>query len=449
VSSGWLIVLGLVVLYVVFLVWLVQTGRMQKWNLSLMLGFALMVRTQRGKDTIEALSRPKRFWNFFGDVGTVVTLVLMLLITVFFLYSAWFALQPDSGLSAPGPAEVVIIPGVTPFVPLWYGLIALIVTLIVHEGGHGVLARANGMRLKSLGLLFAVVPIGAFVEPDEDDLKAAPRRARLRVFGAGPGVNLTVAAASLAAFALLVGSLTVHAGVLVAGVTPEAPAATGGMEAGDIIVSGDGTAFPDWEDFRAFMDEKSPGDDVNFQMRDGREVAVTLGSRWEYQSPETQQEIAEEDPQLAEDLQEEAFLGVAPIRRTDMAFLGDPLGGGGVNFLKLVSLPIGEIRGLPWLSTYLPAFHEEPFEPAVFWPLALLMFWVFWINLMVGLTNVLPLGPLDGGHIFRDAFGGLVGKLRPRLETARRDRIVSRTASALSLILLGALLLQIFAPRFV
>ena len=45
--QGTLIALGLLAAYIAFVVWLVQSGRLQKWNLSLMLGIVLMVRTQR------------------------------------------------------------------------------------------------------------------------------------------------------------------------------------------------------------------------------------------------------------------------------------------------------------------------------------------------------------------------------------------------------------------
>ncbi|HET6398832.1 MAG TPA: site-2 protease family protein, partial [Candidatus Thermoplasmatota archaeon] len=198
--NGWLVTLALVAAYVTFVVWLIQTGRLRRWNLSLMLGIILMVRTQRGKGALEVLARPKRLWNVLGDFGILLTLTGMLLMTLLFLWSVWFALQPDSGVQPLGASEILVIPGVNPFVPLWYGILALILTLVVHEGGHGILARANNMRVKSLGLLFAVVPIGAFVEPDEEDLNSSTRRNRLRVFAAGPLLNLIFAALFLGLF---------------------------------------------------------------------------------------------------------------------------------------------------------------------------------------------------------------------------------------------------------
>lgn len=466
-STGWLIALGLVVLYVLFVFWIVQTGRMQKWNLSLMLGFALMVRTQRGKGLIEVIARPKRLWNFMGDVGTVLTILGMVAMTVLFMLTLAISLDPGSGVEALGASEILVIPGVNPFVPLWYGLIALAITLVVHEGGHGILARANGMRVKSLGLLIAVVPIGAFVEPDEDDLKASSRRKRLRVFSAGPGINLSTAALCLTAFALLMGSVAPTPGVHVAITVKDAPADLAGLEPGDILTSVDGQAVADWEAFTQVMEVHAPGDTLAVGLEDGRQLDVVLSSYWDELGADVQESVQREEPaamalcrgrldpdpvsgaECAERLQQQAFLGVRPLLPSDTAFAAHPFTGNGRGLLTLVSLPIGEVRGQPFLSVYLPAFHEAPFEPAIFWPLVTLLFWVFWINLMVGLTNILPMLPLDGGHIFRDVAGGALEKLRPAMDPARRDKVVGRMAGFVSLVILAAFILQIIGPRLV
>ncbi|MEA3144405.1 MAG: hypothetical protein QOG31_1729 [Thermoplasmata archaeon] len=465
--QGLYIALGLLGLYIAFVVWLVQTGRLQKWNLSLMLGIVLLVRTQRGKGVLDFLARPKRLWNAFADLGTVMTLAGMVLMTVVFGWSVWFSLQPNSGVQPLGASEILVIPGVNPFVPLWYGLVALIITLVVHEGGHGVLARANGMRVKSMGLLVAVLPIGAFVEPDDEDLRLAPRRRRLRVFAAGPAVNITLAVLCLAGFSAMVGAATPAPGVHVANVIEGAPAARSGIAAGAVITSFNGTPIPDWPALSARLNASAPGQQVTVGLRDGTLHTATLDSRWNGYSQPQREAIVTADAYgvaechrrfgpagpvggpCAEALQKSAYLGFYQFTPEDLRFLAHPFTSGMIGFLSLTSLPIGEVRGEPVLSTYLPAFHDAPWAPAIYWPLTLVVFWVFWINLMVGLTNILPMLPLDGGHIFRDAVGGLVQKLRPAMEAAKRERFVSWTAGAMSLLILGAFILQIFGPRLV
>lgn len=447
--QGLLIALALVAAYVGFVVWLVSTGRLRRWNLSLMLGVVLMVRTQRGKGLIDALARPKRFWNLFADLGIALTLAGMVLMTVVFAWSVWFSLQPNSGIEPLGANEILVIPGVNPFVPLWYGLLALIITLVVHEGGHGILARANAMRVKSLGLLIAVLPVGAFVEPDDEDLRMAPRRRRLRVFAAGPMTNLTFAVVALVGFGAMLGAAANVPGAHVASVVKDAPAQRAGLAAGSVVVAADGKATLDWGTLVTVLNAHKPGDQVTLTLRDGSQHAATLASRWDVLTPQEQERQTAENATKAELLQHQSFLGVRPLLPEDTRFLAHPFTSGLTGFLALVSLPIGEVRGQPVLSTYLPAFNDAPWSPALYWPLALVLFWVFWINLMVGLTNILPMLPLDGGHIFRDAVGGLIQRLRPNLEAARLERLVGWLAGAMSLLILGAFILQVLGPRLV
>jgi membrane-associated protease RseP (regulator of RpoE activity) len=140
---------------------------------------------------------------------------------------------------------------------------------------------------------------------------------------------------------------------------------------------------------------------------------------------------------------------VTPLLPQHTRFFADPLSGGGSGLLVLTSLPIAEVRGQPFLSTYLPEFHEAPFNPAVFWVLVNLVFWVFWISLMLGLTNILPMLPLDGGHVFRDVAASVMERLRPGLDPALRERYVGWTAGTMSILILVTFLLQIFGPHLV
>ena len=68
------------------------------------------------------------------------------------------------------PRNIFLIPGVNEFIPFTWGVIALIVTLVVHEFSHAILCRVEGIRVKSMGILYALVPIGGFAEPDDEQL---------------------------------------------------------------------------------------------------------------------------------------------------------------------------------------------------------------------------------------------------------------------------------------
>jgi membrane-associated protease RseP (regulator of RpoE activity) len=87
---------------------------------------------------------------------------------------------------------MLVIPGVT--IPFWYGIIGLITVLVVHEFAHGILARSENVAIKSMGaILVTIIPIGAFVEPDEEELKAKDRMPRMRVYAAGSFANILLA----------------------------------------------------------------------------------------------------------------------------------------------------------------------------------------------------------------------------------------------------------------
>jgi len=76
----------------------------------------------------------------------------------------------------------------TPFylqIPL-YALISLVVIIIIHEAFHGILCRLEKIKLKSYGLLFlGLIPMGAFVEPDEEDLNKKKSLQKNKMYAAG------------------------------------------------------------------------------------------------------------------------------------------------------------------------------------------------------------------------------------------------------------------------
>ncbi len=113
----------------------------------------------------------------------------------------------------PCPGVVPIIPGVqmpnvpsffTPPVSVWG---AFILILVVHEFSHGALMKRAKIKIKSVGIaLFGLLPIGAFVEPDERELKNLPEREQLRIYAIGPASNVysmvvLIALVSLASYA--------------------------------------------------------------------------------------------------------------------------------------------------------------------------------------------------------------------------------------------------------
>ncbi len=106
----------------------------------------------------------------------------------------------------PCPGIAPIIPGVqipnvpsflTPPIYVWG---AFLVILVVHEFSHGALMKRTKVKIKNVGLvLLGVLPVGAFVEPDEKQLRKVSERKQLRVYAIGPASNIY----SLAVFLVL------------------------------------------------------------------------------------------------------------------------------------------------------------------------------------------------------------------------------------------------------
>lgn len=96
---------------------------------------------------------------------------------------------PGVGLVIPG----VKIPKSNFFIP-WYGWIILIIAAFIHEFCHGIMLRVAKVKLKSVGvILFGILPLGAFVEPDEEQLKKIDKRKVTKMYAAGPASNLFLA----------------------------------------------------------------------------------------------------------------------------------------------------------------------------------------------------------------------------------------------------------------
>jgi membrane-associated protease RseP (regulator of RpoE activity) len=101
------------------------------------------------------------------------------------------------------------VPGVNDFMPVAaapYVVAALVVATVAHEAGHALACRRANVGVEEWGvaLLFGVVPIAAYVLPDET-IDDASVRANLRMYSVGVFHNLVVAVGALA---VLFSSLT-------------------------------------------------------------------------------------------------------------------------------------------------------------------------------------------------------------------------------------------------
>ena len=196
--------------------------------------------TQRGKAVLTRLARPKRFWRAWGNLGVGAALVVMVGSFLLVAFSAYQAVVDPQPSALNEPRNALAIPGVNDFLPLSVApeiVFGLLLALVVHEGGHGLFCRVEDIDIESMGLaLLAVIPIGAFVEPDESELLRSNRGAQVRMYAAGVTNNFALAfVALLVLFGPVAGAIAVVDGYHVGGTFEETPAAQAGIESGDVI----------------------------------------------------------------------------------------------------------------------------------------------------------------------------------------------------------------------
>ena len=201
--------------------------------------------TQRGKDVLTWLARPTRFWRAWGNLGVGAGLVVMAGSFILVVFSAYQAVVNPQPSALNEPRNALAIPGVNDFLPLSVApeiVLGLVLGLVVHEGGHGLFCRVEGIGIKSMGLaMLAVLPIGAFVEPDEDELLRADRGVQARMYAAGVTNNFALSfVALLLLFGPIAGSIAVVDGAPVGGALPGSAANESGIDSGDVITGIDG-----------------------------------------------------------------------------------------------------------------------------------------------------------------------------------------------------------------
>jgi membrane-associated protease RseP (regulator of RpoE activity) len=242
-------------------------------------GPLMTIHTGRGRAFLNWLATPKRAWRALANIGVGIALVTMIGTFVMLIIQSVTIIQsPPTETVLQNPRNALVIPGVNEFLPLSVApeiIIGLLVGLVVHEGGHGLLCRVENIDIDSMGVvLFALLPIGAFVEPDDESANTASRGAQTRMFAAGVLNNLLITAL---VFGLLFGpvgsAIAVAPGAPVGGVYPGGAADLADINQGDRIVAIDGTEIESDETLSQALAEID-AETVSVTLASGEEVMV-------------------------------------------------------------------------------------------------------------------------------------------------------------------------------
>ena len=227
----------------------------------------------------DAFIRFRTFLRIYGTLGVVMVVLVSVLMTVMLFYSVQHIVVQRPPLTAANePKNVLAIPGVNDFIPftfaVWFGLI---VTMVVHESGHAVLCRVEGIRVRAMGVLLAVVPVGAYVEPDEEDQENTKGLSRMRMFGAGITNNILLGLACFALLVFLLGFAVPLSTPLVHGVYIDSPAYTAGLPPNSVIQDVNGISVTTRDDVARILNSTRPGDPVRLLVENnGQLMPYTL-----------------------------------------------------------------------------------------------------------------------------------------------------------------------------
>ena len=346
-------------------------------------GIVFIRRTERGKAFIDRIAnKHKKFWSGFSKIGVVVSIPVIIFVSFFLIFNAFQILsgQVKEGIRLVLPwavGQASTQPGVL-LLPWWVWVIGIASVIIPHELMHGIVCRLRKIRIQSIGwLILAVIP-GAFVEPDEAQLKKSKRSTKIMVYAAGGFGNFVFAAIIWFIMFLLISSAYVQAGIYPSAAIIGYPAAQQNLSGAIIGINGIPTPF-----------EKNLSDAL---------MKIPIGSNVTLQTTTASYNITTvQHPLIAN----KSYLGTA--------------------------------------GPYEPYYKVAPQYQSVSGVvegLRTLLFWIFFLNLGIGLVNLLPIKPLDGGLIFEE----IVGKFTTKTKT---------TVSLVSSFFLVILIFNLIGPIFI
>ena len=446
IIEGLLIFVTIIIVYFVIVKFLIKKGSLKKFNIS-PYGPALLLRTNKGKKFLTKVARRKRFWKAFGSFSVVFCFITMMLMVFVLIINAWAVMgfTAEEKEIMPGPEIVLVLPGINPIIPLeyiGYIILSLVIAIIVHEFSHGILALASNIKVKSLGILYLIVPIGAFCEPDEEELKKVRTIKRMRVYGAGPLSNFVVAfiCIILLSFVLMPAVETAADGIAIISVAEDSPADVNGFKTGMIIKKMNNTTVQSFDDYFHFINSTKSNQsvEISYYWYGHKTKTVVLSDKYEeYKKRGVVNNISNMG---------KGYFGISPINSEGfLPVLKNPFKSFD-HLLIFYILPLfGYFQGYnpivaPFTESYVINGPLGFIPSDVFWIIVNALYWILWLNLAVGLFNVLPMIPLDGGFLFNDAVGSFIKKIRKDITNEKKDKIVKNVSLIISLLILLAII---------
>ena len=330
---------------------------------------------------------------------------------------------------------VLALLGWLAFVNVWMFVFAIgiVISVFLHETGHFVTARMTGMKATQFFLGFGprlwsfkrgeteygarALPIGAFVRiigmnnldevPPHDEgrtYRQATFPRRMLVISAGSIMHILIAVLLLFTIYAAKGELVEAPGATVQAVSAGGPAANAGIRDGDTILSVDGTAVNDADDLGGAVRAHQPGDAVSIVLeRDGarQTLDVGLGSNTTQGDPNFGSALLGVTSHGATEWQSMGIGEAVTSGVTDVWPLAWDSAAGVVKVLNPVNIvdhlsdenadPMTRPTTVVGVTQFSGSIGDEEGILGILFLLA-------GLNVFVGIFNMFPLLPLDGGH---------------------------------------------------
>ncbi len=317
---------------------------------KLPLVYIVLMRTKIGIKLMEKLgAKYREIIKFLGYCG--VGFGFFGLIFVFFslfqnIYIIFTQPQATAGVQLALPG--LSLPGVG-VLTFWYWIISIFVLAVVHEFSHGIVAASHNLKVKNsgpaiFGILIPFIP-AAYVEPDEKDLVKREDIVQYSIYAAGPMSNVVLGILLFIVLGLIF--------------VPVEKASSD--EIGFSFIAND-EKYPAYEFFRErIVLNKINGEKINnaqefidyMQFVESGEEIIFANGENEYKIN------AAENPSNSR----KGYIGVSDIRNER-------------------------------------AWQNSLFEGIFKW-LRDLFKWMALLNIFIGIANLLPIGPVDGGQMLR------------------------------------------------
>jgi membrane-associated protease RseP (regulator of RpoE activity) len=392
----------------------------------------ILIHTPFGLEFFDRLAKTRaaRLYAKFNTYLMPAITVLAIFLVIGSLMVMFANSQAREGVRGAGFAANLLIPGFNPYLPVTYGLAALIITIIIHEAGHGIVARVYNIRVDSTGIvLFLGIPIGAFVNIEREELNRATLKQRSAVLTAGPLNNMILAGASLVALYFVVSTLVPlppetnapQFGVMVVSVNGGSLAESVGIESESVIQYVAGQQITSVEALSE-----------NLRTNLGNTIDIT----WMNKAGDT---IIRQVtlPVAVEPGRGTLGVSITPLSAEPQEVLDTYKKQFSQNPLAILLPPTFQEGLVPFSDLMAPKYTSSLFGNS-FAPVANMLFWLWFVNFNVGIFNALPIGPLDGGQLY--------GALR---ENKSKSKALAKNANMLLTLVMAAIVFAVLLLPYV